>query len=95
MSALAPSDVPVLPRGVRTHWCKVREDWFLLAPERAIRLDGPAAAILERIDGARDVAAIGADLAATFDAPPDRLTGDTAKFLGDLRARRMVEVLRP
>ena len=94
MTALAPTDVPYLPRGVRTHWCKVREGWFLLAPERAIRLDGPGAAILERVDGARDLAQIAADLAAAFAAPLDRITADSAKFLGDLRARRMLEVRR-
>ena len=38
--------VPVLPRGVRLHWDRVREVWVLLAPERAMKLDavGPRGA---------------------------------------------------
>jgi len=82
----------VLPRGVRTHWCHVRESWFLLAPERAVKLNRVGAAILERVDGTRDLAAIVNDLAAAFDAPQDRVATDVGQFLAELRARRMLEV---
>ena len=33
------ADIPFLPRGVRVKECKIREGWFLLAPERAVKLD--------------------------------------------------------
>ena len=92
MSNLTDRSVPFLPRGVRVHWCKVREGWFLLAPERAVKMDQVAAAILGAIDGERDFAAVVDRLAADFKAPRDRIAEDAHKFLADLMARRMVEV---
>ncbi len=92
MSRLADSERPFLPRGVRLKWCAVREGWFLLAPERAIRLDPVGAAILTALDGERDFAAVTATLAADFDAPQERIAADARRFLADLMDRRMVEV---
>ena len=92
MSGLADDARPYLPRGVRMKWCAVREAWFLLAPERALKLDTVAAAILETLDGERDVAAVVASLAERFDAPAERIAGDVRPFLASLVERRMVEV---
>ncbi|HET7408937.1 MAG TPA: pyrroloquinoline quinone biosynthesis peptide chaperone PqqD [Paracoccaceae bacterium] len=92
MTAIADSDVPYLPRGVRLRRCEVREAWFLLAPERAVKLDPVGAHVLQALDGARDFAGVVAHLAGQFDAPPERITADAGKFLDDMRARRMVEV---
>lgn len=85
-------DVPYLPRGVRLRHCEVRDAWFLLAPERAVKLDPVGAHVLQALDGARDFAGVVAHLAAQFDAPPERIAADAGKFLDDMRARRMVEV---
>lgn len=82
---------PFLPRGVRLRFCKVRQAWFLLAPERAMRLDGPGAAVLTAVDGNRSFADIVAKLSADFAAPPERIAADARKFLGELINRRMVE----
>ena len=82
----------MLPRGVRLHHCKVRDGWFLLAPERAVKMDQIGVAILNCVDGARSLATISAKLAADFGAPEDRVSGDVAKFLGDLRGRGMVDL---
>jgi pyrroloquinoline quinone biosynthesis protein D len=82
---------PYLPRGVRLRWCDVRKAWFLLAPERAVKLDPVGSAILTALDGERDFAAVAAKLAADFGAPPERVAADARKFLADLMARRMVE----
>lgn len=79
------------PRGVRLHWCKVREKWFLLAPERAVGLDSVGGAILGKVDGARDEAAIIDTLAAEFNAPRDRISADVGAFLTDLRQRRLIQ----
>ena len=89
---LAPADVPVLPRGVRVHHCTVRDAALLLAPERAVKLNPIGVAILGEVDGERSVAAIAERLAATYQAPLDRIAADVVKFLGDLAARRMVDV---
>ncbi len=85
-------DVPYLPRGVRLRHCDVRKRWFLLAPERAVRLDTVGAHVLGALDGVRDFAAVVAHLAARFDAAPERIAADAGRFLDDMRARRMVEV---
>ena len=83
--------IPFLPRGVRVKRCEVRKGWFLLAPERAVKLDQVGAHILDALDGDRDFAGVVAHLAAKFDAPVERIEADAGKFLGDMVNRRMVE----
>jgi pyrroloquinoline quinone biosynthesis protein D len=92
VSRLADDQRPFLPRGVRLKWCAVRQGWFLLAPERAMRLDASGAAILQALDGERDFAAVTARLADDFNAPRERIAADARRFLADLMDRRMVEV---
>ncbi len=92
MTALADSDIPFLPRGVRLRHCDVRKAWFLLAPERAVKLDPVGAHVLQALDGERDFAAVVGHLAAQFDAPQDRIATDAGAFLTEMRNRRMVEV---
>lgn len=92
MTRPADTERPFLPRGVRLKWCAVREGWFLLAPERAMKLDATGAAILRALDGEREFAAISAGLAAEFAAPPERVAKDARAFLAQLMDRRMVEV---
>ena len=94
MSGVKLGDVPFLPRGVRLRHCQVRQAWFLLAPERAVKLDAVGAHVLEALDGVRDFAGVVAHLAAKFDAPANRIAADAGAFLEQMRARRMVEVRR-
>jgi pyrroloquinoline quinone biosynthesis protein D len=89
---IADGDRPVLPRGVRLHWDRVRQTWALLAPERAIRLDAAGHAILAEVDGEKDVAAIAARLAERFAAPAEEIAGDVREFLGGLAERRLVDL---
>lgn len=89
---LSPDDIPVIPRGVRLHWDRVREKWVLLAPERAVALDPIGHAILTEIDGIRSFGAITADLAAKYNAPPDQIAGDAGEFIRGLMNRRILEV---
>jgi pyrroloquinoline quinone biosynthesis protein D len=89
---IAGTDIPYLPRGVRLRHCPVRDGWFLLAPERAVRLDSVGAHVLGALDGARDFAGVVAHLAEKFDAPSERIAEDAGRFLDDMRGRRMVEV---
>jgi pyrroloquinoline quinone biosynthesis protein D len=86
------SDIPSLPRGVRLHFDKVRDNWVLLAPERAVKLDPVGHAVLSEIDGHRSFGEITAALAAKYDAPVDQITSDSAGFLNGLRARRFLDV---
>ena len=92
---LPDSAVPRLPRGVRLHHCQVRAQWFLLYPERAMRLDAIGAEILAAVDGRRSLAAIAGDLAARFNAPEEQVKADIATFLGALAARRALTLDPP
>ncbi len=85
-------DIPVLPRGVRLHWDRVRETWVLLAPERAVTLDAIAHAVLSEIDGARSFGEITETLSDRYDAPLEQIAKDASGLLGALRDRRFLEV---
>ncbi|MEL6335197.1 MAG: pyrroloquinoline quinone biosynthesis peptide chaperone PqqD [Pseudomonadota bacterium] len=89
---LAEHETPCLPRGVRLHHCAVRQGWFLLAPERALKMDAIGVAILSAVDGDRTFGAIVDKLAADFGAPRDRVAADAGTFLGQLVGRRMIEM---
>lgn len=82
---------PVLPRGVRVHWDKVRETHVLLGPERALMLDPIATEILRRVDGEASEASICAELAETFGAPIEQVSGDVRTFLADLADKRLLD----
>jgi pyrroloquinoline quinone biosynthesis protein D len=89
-----PDDaIPRLPRGVRTKFDAVRNTAMLLAPERAVRLDPIAAAILAETDGVRSFAAVVQVLADKYNAPAAQIAADARKFLVDLMDRRMLEVV--
>lgn len=82
--ALTGLTVPRLRRGVKLRFDATRDTWVLLAPEKAFVLDAIAAEILKRVDGARDVEAICADLAASFEAPLEVITPDVIALFTDL-----------
>jgi pyrroloquinoline quinone biosynthesis protein D len=83
---------PALLRGVRPHFDKVRDTWVLLAPERALALDGIGAAILAETDGKATFAEIVTRLAEKYNAPAEQIAGDARAFLAGLVERRMAEV---
>ena len=89
---LVADAVPVMPRGVRLHNDRVRDQWVLLAPERAVALDPVGLAILNEIDGKRSFGAITAGLAKKYDAPEARIAEDAGNFLRGLMDRRFLEV---
>jgi len=88
---LKDQDRPIILRGVRPHFDKVRNVWLLLAPERALKLDDIGRAILDEVDGERTFGEITATLAIKYDAPIERIAGDARTYLLGLMARRMVE----
>ncbi|MCE8514310.1 pyrroloquinoline quinone biosynthesis peptide chaperone PqqD [Ruegeria pomeroyi] len=90
--ALAPTDRPYLPRGVRLVADRVRGGLVLLAPEKAVALDAVGEAILSRMDGQTSLAALVDQLAAAYDAPRAEIEKDVQAFLQGLRARMFLMV---
>jgi len=88
---MEPSAKPRLPRGVKLRHDDVRQRWTLLAPERIFEVDGTAAAVLHLCDGERDLAAIIAELANRYSAPPAVIEKDVVAMLSDLKAKRVLE----
>lgn len=86
------SQVPGLRRGVKLRFDKARDQWALLAPERAFVLDAIAAEILQLVDGERSTAQIAGLLAEKFAAPFEVVMQDTAKILADLANRGAIEL---
>jgi len=82
---------PHLPKGVRLRRDEARGRWTLLAPERIFEVDDTAAAVLGLCDGKRDLAAIVAELAARYKAPPAVIEKDVVAMLADLKTKRVLE----
>ncbi len=82
---------PKLPRGVRLKHDEVRGEWLLLAPERVIKTNGVAKAVLERCSGTLTLQDIIADLAQNFDAPEARIEADVRALLMALAEKRLLD----
>ncbi len=89
---IATTARPRLPRGVRLNKDEARGGFVLLAPERIVRADPVAAAILQRCDGARSLVEIIDDLCATYKGERSRIETDVRNLLADLSAKKMVEL---
>ncbi|MFT6774328.1 MAG: pyrroloquinoline quinone biosynthesis protein D [Paracoccaceae bacterium] len=87
-----PAARPALMRGVRVRRDEVRGVWALLAPERVLKLDPIAAAVLAELDGERSFGEITSALAAKYDAPEAQIAADAAKLILALTDRMMAEV---
>ena len=92
VETLAAESIPRLPRGVRLKHDEARGEWLLLAPERVIQLDPIALAVLQRCTGEASFSAIVDDLATTYAAPRERIETDVGALLGQLIAKRMVDL---
>ncbi|MEO1140668.1 MAG: pyrroloquinoline quinone biosynthesis peptide chaperone PqqD [Pseudomonadota bacterium] len=91
MSQVAPQVIPIIPRGVRLHRDEVRQQWVLLAPERAVALDQVGYAILSEVDGTRSFGEITEGLAEKYAAPREQIAADAGEFLRGLMDRRILE----
>lgn len=89
---VSPEAVPVMPRGVRLHFDRVRDGWVLLAPERAVRLDPIGHAILSEVDGTKPFSEIVGTLAARYAAPEAEISGDCDTFLSGLVEKRFLDL---
>ncbi len=83
---------PHLPRGVKLKRDEARGGFALLAPERIVRADPVAAAVLERCDGQRTLAEIVDDLCVTYRGERGRIEADVRRLLADLAAKKMVRL---
>ena len=91
-TAIAPDSKPRLPRGVRLTHNEAQGGWVLLAPERIFKADAIAVEILKRCTGEATLDAIVDDLAATFNAPRERIHADVTKLLGGLAEKKLLEL---
>ena len=91
-NAIADDVRPRLPRGVRLTHNEAQGGWVLLAPERIFKADAVAAEILKRCTGEATLAAIVDDLAATFNAPRERIHTDVSKLLTGLAEKKLLDL---
>ncbi|WP_372981300.1 pyrroloquinoline quinone biosynthesis peptide chaperone PqqD [Marinobacter sediminum] len=92
MSEGVASRIPRLRRGFRFQWEPVQNCHVLLYPEGMVKLNDSAGAILEKVDGQRNVELIVASLELKFPDESD-LGADVREFLKDAVQRHWVEWL--
>jgi len=90
VSGLSGSARPAIAHGMRLQWEPAQDAHVLLYPEGMVKLNGSAAAILERCDGMRSVAEIVADLERTFGTT--NLSDDVTAFVAMALERRWLEL---
>jgi pyrroloquinoline quinone biosynthesis protein D len=81
---------PRLMCGVRLRRDSVRGGHVLLAPERVVRADPVAVAVLERCDGLRSLAEIVDDLCAVYKGERSRIERDVHALIEGMIDRKMV-----
>jgi len=84
--------IPALPRGVRLRHDPARGSYVLLAPERVVKLDDTAHAVVAQIDGQRDLGAIAGQLATEYSADMETILGDICQLVTGLHARGLLEL---
>jgi pyrroloquinoline quinone biosynthesis protein D len=90
--AISDQAKPRLPRGVHLKHDETRGEWLLLAPERVLKTNAIAVEILKRCDGIATLSEIVDALAAEFKAERTRVEADVRALLGELAAKRMVDL---
>jgi pyrroloquinoline quinone biosynthesis protein D len=83
---------PRLPRGVRLRADETRGGHVLLAPERVLRTDAVAVAVLQLCDGTRTLNGLVDELCEAYKGERTRIEADVRALLADLSAKRMIEL---
>ena len=91
-TAIANDAHPKLPRGVRLVHNEAQGGWVLLAPERVFKADAIAAEILKRCTGEASFSRIVDDLAATYNAPRERIRADASALIASLAEKKLLEL---
>jgi pyrroloquinoline quinone biosynthesis protein D len=89
MSEVPATGRPAIAHGMRLQWEPAQEAHVLLYPEGMVKLNGSAAAIMSRCDGARSVADIVADLELTYGSG---LAADVGAFVALALERGWLEL---
>jgi pyrroloquinoline quinone biosynthesis protein D len=90
MTRIVGTSVPRLRPGVRL---RVLDDaTALLVPEGVVTLTPTGAAVVEAIDGRRDVAAIAALMSERFESAGSDVAGDVAELLERFAERLWIDV---
>ncbi len=92
---ISPDARPRLPRGVRLVNNEAQGGWLLLAPERVFKPDPIAVEIVKRCTGEATFGAIVDDLAATYNAPRDRIMTDVTALIVGLADKKLLELQEP
>lgn len=82
--------VPRFARGTRLQYDRVREVWFIQAPERAFHADPIAAEILQLVDGTRTLGAIIDQLVQKFAAPRTVIAHDVLAMVAELTEKQVL-----
>lgn len=91
LTTITENSVPRLPKGVRLKHDKTRERWVILAPERMFVLDEIANAVMQEVDGEREVETIVDALADAYGAPRDQVLTDVLAMLQDFADKGALE----
>ena len=78
-------------RGTRLQYDRVREQWFIQAPERAFFADPIAAEILQLVNGKRTVGAIINQLCQKFAAPRETIAQDVLRMVQELADKQVLQ----
>ena len=81
---------PAFPRHMRLQHHHATGRWVIQAPERIFWLDDIAVAVLQLCDGTRSVEQIAEELAASYNAPRERILADIVPMLQDLADKGVV-----
>jgi PqqA peptide cyclase len=87
LSALSPTDILRLRRGVRLDADPLSDEAILLFPEGVLFLNETAAAVIRRCDGRRSVAEVVQAVGEDYD---DVAVGDVLSLLRDLITQRLL-----
>ncbi|MBS0985080.1 MULTISPECIES: pyrroloquinoline quinone biosynthesis peptide chaperone PqqD [Acetobacter] len=80
-------------RGTRLQFDRVRERWFIQAPERVFLVDNIAAEILQLADGERSLGDISTILHEKFTAPYDVILADVLRMTRDLAEKQVLQTV--
>lgn len=89
---LNEDDCPGFSRGYRLQHDRVREQWVIQAPERALLADPIAVAILQELDGRTSIGAIIDRLTGRYEAPRGQIATDVLALLSDLTEKRILRL---
>lgn len=87
---IADDHKPTLRPHIYLRFNEMRSAWAVLAPEHVYWPDEISVAILQKLDGARNVSTIISELADAYDAPPEAIGSDVMEFLQTWADERLI-----